>query len=280
MQERYADLHIHTTESDSTLTPEEVVEYAHKRGLSTIAITDHDSIGAIDSVKDYARKYDIEVIPGVELSASYDGEEIHLLGYFLDYSSQSFLKKLDFFKAEREDRTKNIIDKLKLLGMPLLFDEVRDYATGGVMGRAHIAQVLAHKGYVKSISQAFYLYLNKNKSAYVPKYKLLPKDAVSMIREINGICVVAHPYASKLSGIIHRLISDGIDGIEVFHGEHKEMASRKYLKIAKDNKLLVTGGSDCHGMMKGRVFLGEVKIGNEYLIPIRKRLLKNANTVN
>ncbi len=272
MPEFFADLHIHTNESDSTFSPEEVVKYAAKLNLSAISITDHDSVDAISIVKQYAEKYNIEVIPGVELSTDASGDEVHILGYYVDYTDKWFLDKLKIFKDARVKRAKHIIEKLNELGFLISFEDIYNISGEGAIGRMHIARAMLEKKYVSTIQEAFYRFLGKGKKAYVKKYKMTPSEAINIIKKANGISVLAHPQIMNNDSLILEMIKDGLDGIEVYHSDHTSDGIKKYLQIAKKNNLLVTGGSDCHGIGKGRILMGTVQIPYDLVEKIKIRL--------
>jgi predicted metal-dependent phosphoesterase TrpH len=274
MPELFADLHIHTNKSDSTLSPEEVIKYAAQSGLNAIAITDHDSIDAIPLVEHYAEKYHIEVIPGVELSTDTNGDEVHILGYYVDYKNEWFLEKLKFFKDARIKRAQQIIEKLNELGFLISFEDVYNLSGEGAVGRMHIARVMLAKQYVSSIGEAFNRFLAKGKRAYVKKYQISPKEAIDIIKKANGISVVAHPQIMNNDSLIPLMVKDGLDGIEVYHTDHTSEATKKYLDIAIKYNLLVTGGSDCHGVGKGKILMGTVKIPYDMVAKIKARLRK------
>lgn len=263
MPAKYADLHIHTNKSDSTFSPFEVVKCAARCGLNVIAITDHDSVEAVPLVMDIAGEYNIEVIPGIELSADINGEEVHILGYFVDYTKHWFLRKLEFLRRHRFSRAQKIIEKLKRLGVDIDLNEVLTISGEGAVGRIHIAKTLQQKGYIRSIPEAFAKYIGKDSPAYVRKYKITPKEAMSMIKKLGGVSVLAHPQIMGQDVWIPQMVKDGLQGIEVYHSDHNKEGEAYYLDIANKYNLLVTGGSDCHGMGKGKALMGKVKVPYE-----------------
>ncbi|HEO64178.1 MAG TPA: PHP domain-containing protein [Candidatus Omnitrophica bacterium] len=255
-----ADLHLHTIYSDGTLTPSELIKAAKEMGLSCIAVTDHDSVDGIEEAAAEADRLKVEMIPGVELSVDYKGREVHVLGYFIDYKEGWFLDMLAELRESRKRRFFEIVDKLK--EHDVVLDEVRIARENenSALGRLHIAKEIYREGYTGSVKEAFVRYIGEGKPCYVKKDYLAPADAVSIIKKIGGISVIAHPHLLGDEGIVFDLIKEGIEGIEVYHFEHPKSVEEKYLAIALENGLLVTGGSDCHGQGKGELLLGRKRI--------------------
>ena len=259
----FIDMHVHTTASDGQLSPVEVVDYAISKGLSGVAITDHDTITGLQDAISYGKLKGVIIIPGIELSTEFEGEEVHILGYKIDYANQELLETLNILRDERAHRAQKIIHKLQGLGMKISFQEVQAIAKEGVIGRPHIAKILIKKGYVKTVQEAFEKYLNKGCSAYVPRYKLSPFDAVDLIKKAGGITVMAHPGLVKKLGLVEELIKHGIDGIEVSHPDHNNEQNKSFESLASDNQLYITAGSDFHHPpyeLENRSDLGDVKI--------------------
>lgn len=252
------DLHIHTSFSDGTLTPAQIVRYALKTGLNAIAITDHDNTdGILPAVKEGA-KTGIEIIPGIELSAEFEEDsknhEIHMLGYFIDWENEGFRENVRIFREERKQRALRILDKFKKLGIRIDEEYLHSPASGasgesGSIGRLHFARSLVNDGIVRNITEAFQKYLGFGKPAYEPKFKLSPEDAIKMILDVSGIPVIAHPYYGSFDSrkLIERLSKAGMLGVEVWHSKQPASASVKFLDLAKEFNLLATGGSDFHG---------------------------------
>jgi hypothetical protein len=260
MEGRYVDLHLHTTASDGSYTPTELVNKARDLGFSAIAITDHDTVGGIEEGLKVAKELGIELIPGIEMNTDYENTEIHILGYYLDYQNEKFLNILADLKEARYNRIRKIVTKLNNLGLEIDFDEASQLADGGALGRPHIAQIMLNKGYVKKWSQAFDQYIAKGAPAYVERKKITPKEAIEIIKKAGGIPVIAHPALMERDDLLENLLEWGIEGIEVYHTEHDRVDSQRYLEYAKDNNLLITGGSDCHGPeRKGEILIGKIK---------------------
>lgn len=257
---RFADLHVHTFHSDSTFTPEQVVDVAYKKGLSAIAITDHDNVDGIGPALHFAGKHGMEIIAGIELTAEESDLEIHMLGYFINCKAEWFEKKLQKIRQARLERIYTMIKKLKDLGVDVDPKKVLELSGPGAVGRLHLATVLYNEGVISSINEAFRKYIGEKSPCYVKKYKLTPKEAMEMILELGGVPVLAHPRILGRDDLIPGFVKDGLRGIEVYHSEHPRNVVSHYEKLAVHYGLLMTGGSDCHGTGKGEALLGKVKI--------------------
>ncbi|NOX97314.1 MAG: PHP domain-containing protein [Nitrospirae bacterium] len=260
MEEKYIDLHIHTRFSDGTLSPEEVVEYAVKNNLTAISITDHDSLRGVGSALALSRKYQLEVVPGVELTAEVDNKEIHILGYYLDWQDKELQDKLGMLQKVRMDRAKKMVEKLRELGVVISFPEVEKMAGEGAMGRLHLARVILQAGYVNSVDEVFRRYIGDEGPAYVKKYRFTPEGAMKLIVGVGGIPVLAHPSLLGNDELIPSLIKDGLRGIEVYCTNHDLESSHRYEELAYRYDLIPTGGSDCHGLAKREILIGKVKV--------------------
>jgi predicted metal-dependent phosphoesterase TrpH len=265
----FIDLHTHTTASDGTLSPSQLVRYAKEKGLKAIAVTDHDTVdGNEEAVREGIRE-GIEVVSGIEISVDYTPGSMHMLGYFITGGSHRLQKKLTLLQDSRADRNPKIIERLNELGMAINYDEVLKVSGGGQVGRPHIAQVLMQRGYTKTIQEAFDKYLGKGAPAYFDKFRLGADDAISMIMDAGGVPVLAHPFtlysksSNDLEQLIIQLVDHGLQGIEVFYPEHNEQQTAEYHLLAKRNNLLVTGGSDFHGAHMAGADLG----GEDLKIP-------------
>ncbi len=260
----YIDLHTHSTASDGSFPPREVVRLAKERGLEALALTDHDTIDGLPEAMAAGQDFGIEVIPGIEISARHDTGSMHILGYFLDYKSEVLARRLDVLKQARKDRNPQIIAKLNDLGMAVTMEQVQRISGGGQVGRPHIARALYEKGYVRSMQEAFDIYLGNNGKAYVSKYRFPPEEALSMIRDARGIPVLAHPFtlglntSETLRPLLKELKALGLAGIECYYPEHSPVQEAFYLSLARELGLLITGGSDFHGDNKPEVSLGRV----------------------
>jgi len=273
---KVADLHVHTNISDSTFSPEKVIELAKLKGLDAIAITDHDTCAAIAPAIVIAKDMDIEIIPGVELTAELDDDEIHMLGYFIDWQNETFTKKLEELCRVREERAKEILRRLNEHGIDLKYEDLLEIAGPGTgsIGRLHIANLLYKKGKVACIREAFTKYIGNDSPAYVKKFKLSPREASDMIKAVGGVSVLAHPKTINteirpLGDIVKMLVDEGLQGIEVYHSDHNNKDSSEFKKLASEYGLLITGGSDCHGLGKKEVLLGKVKVPYELVEKLR-----------
>jgi len=262
------DLHAHSTASDGSYSPAEVVRLAKDAGLRAMALTDHDTTDGLAEAVAAGRELGVEVIPGVEISARYTDDSMHILGYFLDYHSGRLEERLAVLKQARKERNPKIVAKLNALGISITMEQVERLSGGGQVGRPHIARALLESGYVTSIQQAFDFYLKNGGKAYVEKFRFPPAEALEMIREDGGIPVLAHPFtlglgsAGALKEVLLELQTLGLAGIEVFYAEHTPEQEALYLKLARELGLLVTGGSDFHGDNKPEVTLGKIRSRN------------------
>nr|WP_315988680.1 PHP domain-containing protein [Desulforamulus aquiferis] len=242
------DLHIHTTASDGSDTPGEVVSRALRLGLKAIAISDHDTMEGIIPAQQAANGFNLEVLSGVEVNTYQKGNEIHVLGYLINPNNDEFISKLRELQGDRLDRIKKMLCKLKALNIFLELDRILEFSKGGSVGRPHVARAMQEKGYVSSAQEAFSKYIGAEKPAYIPREKLTPREAVELILRSGGVPVLAHPGLLKDSGpIIKSLLEVGLKGLEVWHLKHSPLMVQYYLEKAKKYNLVPTGGSDYHG---------------------------------
>ncbi len=268
-----ADLHLHTVHSDGALTPRELLVKARDAGLSVVSITDHDSVGALDLALLDARSLAIEIVPGVELSASYQNGEIHILGYFVDCSNKILLDALAVFREKRKLRVERIVNKLHKLNIPLKLESVFANATGDSIGRPHVANAMVNEGHASSYSQAFHKYLGDGRPAFEKKDGFSPEETIELIRQAGGLSFLAHPGTSVDEDFITHLIDTGLDGIEVVHPSHTPELSQYYRGIVNQYYLLECGGSDFHGGLKNDdQLLGSVTIPTSAVDAMRRRL--------
>ena len=258
------DLHVHTSMSDGTMTPEELVSYAATIGLRAVAITDHDTLDGIEPALMAVRNLDLdlEIVPGVEISADYDLGILHVLGFFVRSDNSDLQKSLNFLRIERRSRIAKILSKLLAQNVFIRDEEVKKAASGGVPGRPHVANLMFRKGYVKTIQEAFDRYLRKGACAYVPKVKLPAYKAIQLISSAGGIPVMAHPYSlnqndpERFEEILLSLIDMGLRGIEAYYPTHSKEQTRMYVRLASKFDIVITGGTDYHGGNKPGVELG------------------------
>ena len=268
INEKFADMHVHTRASDGWLTSEEAVKRAKEAGLVAVGIADHDSIDGLDAALKASKRHGVEVIPGVELSAEAEGTEIHIIGYHIDWQDEQFRKRLREFQEFRKGRARQMVDKLRELGIDITYEEVLAAAGGGVIGRPHVAQVMVERGYVQNPDEAFDRYLGSGKPAYVKKFELSPTEAIQMIQRIGGIPVLAHP---KFGGedLLPELIRHGLRGIEVYHSQHDPAEVSRYKRLAREHNLLVTGGTNSHGF---DVSIGSVRVPYKLVEKLKEQL--------
>lgn len=257
-----ADLHVHTTASDGILSPSEVVDWAIRKGLRAIAITDHDTVLGIEEAINRANHYEnFMVVPGIELSSDYIGEEVHILGYFIDAKNKELNVETHKLKKSRIERGQKIVEKLIKIGLNISIEDIKSITDKGFIGRPHIARILVEKGYANDIQDAFNKYIGRDKSAYVKRYKLTVHESIDLIHGAGGVAVLAHPGLISNQYIINEIRNLDIDGIEIVHSKHQNYITNKFEKIAKELSLICTGGSDCHGAITDNTLL----LGDYYI---------------
>ncbi len=257
------DLHTHTTASDGTLTPTELVVAAAEAGITGLGITDHDTLDGLEEAAEAARQMNIEMIPGIELSIDYPHGRFHMLGYYINWKIPGLERRLTRLKENRAIRNARMLEKLRACGVDLSMEEVLADSGGGQLGRPHMAKALERKGAVESVQQAFDLYLGENGKAYVPKDKITLEEGIRLIHESKGVAVLAHPSTLKLNEeeietALIQFKSLGLDGMECYYSQYSLQQIDGYLAKAFKVGLLVTGGSDFHGSTKPNVQLGHV----------------------
>ncbi|MDZ4713020.1 MAG: PHP domain-containing protein [bacterium] len=264
-----ADLHLHTNFSDGKLSPQQLIDLSKKNGVSIISITDHDNVSAVTEALDYGNETGVQVIPGVEISADLDDLEIHILAYFIDHTNQKFLDFLSYSRQLRRERNVKIVEKLNMLGSKININSIMDKAGANTsIGRPHIAIELNEEGFVSSYYDAFIKYIGDGKPAYVKKVNPKAKDTIKMISEMGGLSFVAHPGKTIRDGLLHNLIEEGIDGIEIIHPSHSKDDTEYFSGVASEKFLLTSGGSDFHGGLKndgknfGKYFVSAIEVMN------------------
>ncbi|MDA8163191.1 MAG: PHP domain-containing protein [Desulfobacteraceae bacterium] len=261
------DLHVHTTASDGSDSPEGLVALAAGAGLKAIAVTDHDTTAGLEEAARAGKKFGIEVIPGVEFSINSQTGDMHMLGYYIQAGSGSLKTALSRVQAARARRNPLILERLERLGMPVSQEELEETSKGGQIGRPHIARAMVRHGYVNSVGEAFARYLRKGGSAYAPKSILTPSEAIGIIHESGGLAVLAHPISlacetrDALDNAVSALALKGLDGMECYYSEHGRDFMEICLAIAGKYRLVATGGSDYHGKAKPQIALGRGRGG-------------------
>ncbi|MCK4852331.1 MAG: PHP domain-containing protein, partial [Candidatus Omnitrophica bacterium] len=259
-KETFADLHLHTAYSDGMFSPEEIVETACRFGLGAVAITDHDCVEGIDPAIEAAKKTGLEIIPGVEISTAVEDKEIHLLGYFMDWRQPALVEELDRMKKHRVVRIMKMVRLLRREGVNISEDDVLGTVSMGTVGRLHLARVMVAAGAVKTTGEAFIRYIADGKPCFVKHGHLDYTRAVDMVKRAGGVPVLGHPGVSAIDEYIPEIVSAGVRGIEVFHPDHSLSDSDKYLRLAAEYSLIVTGGSDCHGTGRGKIKMGRIRV--------------------
>ncbi|WP_027363757.1 PHP domain-containing protein [Desulfotruncus alcoholivorax] len=272
----FADLHVHTNVSDGASSPVEVVQYAARINLRCIAITDHDTMDGIDAARVEAQLNGVDLLSGVELSTECEGMEVHILGYCINPENSKFKKHLIAFQDARLTRAYKIINKLRDLDINIDIHQVLALAGKGSVGRPHIAKVLLAEGKVSSVAEAFEKYIGVGKPAYEPRMKYHPLEVIGLIKQAGGVPVLAHPGISCDDKLVMRLIEGGVQGIEVYHPQHNRDMEKMYLKICREHRLIVSGGSDFHGLgATNHGKLGESVVPYETVAEIRHTASKN-----
>lgn len=268
-----ADLHIHTTASDGRWTVTELLNRAALKGMSALAITDHDTVDSLAALANLKQSFPVEIIPGIEFNTDADLLEVHILGYFIDILNSTLQKKLGDLRKARTERVKEMVMKLTKLGYALEFADIQAQAGGSkALGRPHVAAALVAKGYFAMADRALYKLISKGGPAYIPHYKLSPRQAIETVLAAGGIPVMAHPGLTGDDNYIKTLIAYGIMGLEVYHPQHDKAMTNHYNQLAHNHQLIVTGGSDFHGI-PGRFpeDLGEFSIPYHFVQQLNER---------
>lgn len=272
------DLHTHTTASDGSCTPYELVHLAKKAGLCAVAVTDHDTVDSIPHALAAGKKLEMEVIPGVELSCNWE-REMHIVGLYIDHTNPQLKEELSDLQKRRYQRNQNILARLQELGIAITEEDVRAVATGPVWGRAHFAKVLCDKGYVASVKEGFQKYLGPGRPAHINEKRLELEEAIRLIRMAGGIPILAHMHYLKLSlpelsHLLQRLKQAGLMGAEAIYTEYTPQQTTDYTRLIESLQLLKSGGSDFHGDMKPQITLARenLNIPYSYLKEIKKHV--------
>lgn len=268
---KLADLHLHTHFSDGTYSPEELAAHAREQGLDAVALTDHDSVEGCERMAEACRKEGLEFIPGAELTAEVTGQEVHILGYWMDLESGRLRSELNRFQGVRQRRLRDMVTRLNESGVNLSESLVMSLANCEAPGRLHVARALVQQGFARDHDHAFDRFLKRGRPGFVPKSRMSAEEAVGLIREAGGVAVLAHPGLYRNDGLIGKLKEAGIDGLECWHTRHSPEASENYARKAAELDLVATGGSDCHGMAKGQPLIGRVKLPYPQVEALRSR---------
>lgn len=259
------DLHLHSLHSDGTMSIEEIIALSLEKGIQLISITDHDTISGVKEAEALAQGKNIKIVPGIEINTDYKKYEVHILGYFIDINNPRLNETLEKLRDARVGRVKKIIKKLNALDISITFDDVLKEGKGESIGRPHVALAMIKKGYGEKVSEIFDQYLEIGRPAYVERFKLTPYDAIELINGAGGIAVLAHPKLVFNDDIVDELLPH-LDGIEIYHSEHSQEDIEHYLDKISQLDLIITGGSDCHGLGKSKgPLLGSVKVPKKYI---------------
>ncbi len=270
MPERYIDLHIHSQASDGTSSADDVYLRAQRAGLAAFAITDHDTLDGYFDIRNLVDGDKIELIPAVELSGYLKGADVHILGYLVDPDHPLLTQRLTQLKQARKDRAASMVSKLNQLGLNLSLVRVQEIAGHSTIGRPHIADALLKNGLIANYDEAFQKYLGTDGPAYEPKKYMSAQEAIGLIHSAGGVAVLAHPGILGRDELIVDLLEMQLDGIEAFHCQHDNYLTNHYIQTARKYGLAYSGGSDCHGLRKGRFLLGTVKVPYSCLTMLRK----------
>jgi predicted metal-dependent phosphoesterase TrpH len=267
------DLHSHTTASDGQYPPEELVRMALKAGITRLALTDHDTVAGISAARASAQANGLELIAGIELSATLNRREVHVLGHFVEPLEPELARFSESKRSERHRRMEQMIQKLRSIGIPMTLAEVEAQSGGENLGRPHLARALLERGLVSSVKEAFDRYLGNGCPAFVEREELLTADAIGLIHRAGGTATLAHPGVSKVERFeIERLKHEGLDGLEVHHSDQGPSMQAKYLEIAHACELVPTAGSDFHGeLVAPRRLLGSVAMAEAEFERLRAR---------
>lgn len=282
MEKVIADLHTHTVNSDGTFTVEEVVKLASEKGLDVVAVTDHDSVDGLrdeKKLREYEEKYKVEIIKGIEMSCNLKGKDVHILGYFLNLEDKNFLKELERIAEIRNERNEKIIKKLADLKLPVTMEELLEIVQGNVISKAHFAEIMLKKGYVSCKSDAFKNYLGKGGAAFVEKRDYQPADAVDILVRNGAFVSLAHPKLitddfAEIERIVSDLVKHGLRGLEVNYYSFSKKDREKYMALAEKYNLIITGGSDFHGVNRVESSLGGTGLNKSEYENLKKSLKK------
>jgi 3',5'-nucleoside bisphosphate phosphatase len=277
-----ADLHIHTNASDGSLTPEQLLKKVKEKNLSTVSITDHDTIRGYQAAKKLAPDFGIDLIPGVEITTLWNSREVHLLAYNFRDKDEDFLLLLNRHKLARRQRMHSIVEQLNKKGVDIDYDEIRAEANTGNIGRPHAATVLIKKGYVSSVPEAFIRYLSSEKLDSLKTDYAGIEEVVQATKAAGGILSLAHPGPLYSDDDLDNLLAYGLDGLECIHPSHSFAVQKKFSHLARTRNLLITGGSDYHGTGTSQYdpYLGIVTVSLTHVESLKRTSLNRKNTMN
>jgi 3',5'-nucleoside bisphosphate phosphatase len=269
-----ADLHLHTCLSDGTYSPAELVRQAHLKQFAAIAAVDHDTFAAIPELLRAGAATGVEVIPGVEITTQVDAREVHILGYFGGdrWQAPALAAVLVHAQQLRAQRVAQFVARFHELGIELSVADVESCADGGTLGRPHVALALVKRGVVPNTDEAFARFLKRGRPGFVDRYRMPAKEAIHHIRAAGGVAVLAHPALTQLGGRLQELVDQGLEGLEAWHCKQTPAQTERYLALARELNILVTGGSDCHGPRRGECLLGTIRVPYQVVAALKERL--------
>jgi predicted metal-dependent phosphoesterase TrpH len=262
------DLHMHSTASDGSFAPEVIAGMAAANGVEIFSLTDHDTLDGLPPARERAKRDGLRLVPGVELSVSEEGIDVHLLAYGFDPTDPALVAAVARFREGRHERARKILSRLKGLGIRISLEEVEEIAHGGALGRPHVAEALLRAGHVETFNEAFQRFLGHHAPAYVPKPRVTLEEASSIVKDAGGVTILAHPGTLNRDHLIPAWARRGLDGIEVWHSKHDAVAVDRYRGFAQLHGLLMTGGSDYHGERTPDVSIGGVNVPDEIMKPL------------
>ena len=255
-----ADLHVHSTASDGTLRPSQLVDLALSLGVDILAIADHDSVSGLSEALGASASTSLTLVPAVELSAAVDGYDVHVLAYHVDPSSPRLLAELVTLRQDRMQRAEEIVRALRAGGVSVTMDHVLAFSDGGAVGRSHIARALVSSGHAESVASAFARYIGRGREFYRAKPSRTPIEVVDLIRSFGAVPVLAHPGVTAADELIPEMVASGLLGIEAYHADHSPEQRERYARMAEDLGLITTGGTDYHGPQAHNPQLGSVEV--------------------
>jgi len=273
----YVDLHLHTSCSDGVYTPAEVLEEVRYRKLAAFAITDHDSLEGYRAARELVSDNDPELISGVELSVFGEIADVHILAYYIDVDNPEINRAIEDFKTNRNQRGRQMVEKLNALGLDVTYEDVVECAGDAAIGRPHVAKAMEKKNNVNTYEEAFARFIGNGKPAYVPKMNLTAEEAIAIIHGAGGAAILAHPMIDEAYKLIDKLTAMGLDGIEAWHPSHRQADCDRLRNQAREQGLLVTGGSDFHGIVERHGIIGSQKVPYETVIQLKEHCQQKRN---
>ncbi|MBI5814534.1 MAG: PHP domain-containing protein [Nitrospinae bacterium] len=267
-----ADLHLHSACSDGSESPAQIVRRAMDLDLACVALTDHDTVSGIEEASAEAERQGIEFIPGVEISSHVGEKSVHILGYLMDTQSAPFQKIIVNNQSGRRSRMERMVKKLNEIGYDVTLSGVLEFVGQGTIGRSLLAKYLVKRGFFKNVEDVFHSILGDGKAVYEPVPKFTPEEALALITEAGGVSSLAHPGYTDIDGMIPALVDAGLDGIEVFSPQHDSATSRRYMRMADEMDLVVTGGSDSHGPGMSWRNMGSVRLDYGHVERLKERV--------